>query len=91
MKGRHTSIDKSLKRTIKWLENEPCVTRIVLGLSEACRHKFPPGHIKVKMDVDAGIKLNAYSGKGITDIFIKIEPITARDTLKDKIRCKFMI
>ena len=44
-----------------------------------------PGYIKLKHNVTAGIKVNGYSGKGITDIFIKIEPIKDREDLKNKI------
>ena len=38
----------------------------------------------------AGIKVNGYSGKGVTDIFIKIDPISDRDILKKKLLRYFM-
>lgn len=89
MKGRHTSVDKHLKRNILWLENTMGVSKVVLGISEACRHHYPPGHLRFKMDVDGGIKLNGYSGKGITDIFIKIDPISERENIKQLIVNRF--
>lgn len=82
MHGRHTSLDKHLKRSIKWLASNKEVTKIVLGLSENCRHKYPPGCLKFKRNVAAGFKINGYSGNGVIDIFIKIEPITAREEIK---------
>ncbi len=71
-RGRHTSLDKSLKPEIAWLESHVAVERLIIGRSEACRHSFPPGHIKVQGAVDGGIRVNAYSGIGVTQIFIKV-------------------
>ncbi len=89
MKGRHKSLDKHLKNNILWIEGLPEVQKVVLGISEACRHKYPAGHIRFKMDVEGGIKVNAYSGIGVTDIFIKINPISKRDYIKEMIAKRF--
>lgn len=89
MKGRHQTLDKHLKSHILWVEHIPGVQKVILGISEACRHKYPPGHIRFKSDVDGGIKVNGYSGKGITDIFIKIDPISERESVKEKIAERF--
>ena len=91
MRGRHKSLDKHLKANIEWIERLPEVQKVVLGISEACRHKYPTGHIRFKMDVDGGIKANAYSGIGVTDIFIKIEPISQREYIKEKIARRFLL
>lgn len=91
MKGRHTSLDKHLKKNIIWVENMPGVDKVVLGISEACRHKYPPGHIRFKMDVEGGIKVNAYSGTGVMDIFIKIDPISKREVIKAGIAERFRL
>lgn len=91
MKGHHTSVDKHLKSNILLLEQVPGVKKVVLGISEACRHKYPPGHIRFKMDVDGGIKITGYSGTGVIDIFIKIDPISARDEIKTKIAERFKV
>jgi len=80
---------KDLKRSVKWLETIPSIKKVVLGFSEACRHKYAPGCIRFKMDVDGGIKVNGYSGKGVTDIFIKIEPIENREKIKAMLLKKF--
>jgi len=72
-----------------WIENIPGVTKIILGFSESCRHKYSPGHVKIKIDVDGGIKINGYSGKGVTDIFIRVDPIELREDVKTAINCKF--
>ena len=89
IKGRHKTLDKELKRNIKWIEGLPEVTKVVLGFSESCRHRYAPGTIRFKMDVDGGIKVNGYSGKGVTDIFIRIKPIGEREAIKRLIDERF--
>ena len=87
--GRHTTLDKHVKRSVAWLETIPSVAKVVLGFSESCRHRYAPGHIRFKMNVRGGIKVNAYSGRGVTDMFIKIEPIEERDAIKQMIINRF--
>lgn len=91
MKGRHKSLDKHLKSNILWIENLPSVQKVVLGISEACRHKYPPGHVRFKMDVEGGIKAVAYSGTGVIDIFIRIDPISKREEIKSLIAERFKV
>lgn len=90
MRGRHKSLDKHVKRSINWVERLPGVTKVILGFSENCRHKYAPGHIKFKMNVSGGIKVNAYSGSGVTDIFIRIDPIELREQVVTKIAQRFV-
>lgn len=87
--SRHQTLDKHVKLNINWVKALPAVAKIVIGFSESCRHKYAPGHIRFKSDVDGGIKINAYSGKGVTDIFIKIDPITERENVKTAILNRF--
>jgi hypothetical protein len=87
--GRHQSLDKHVKLNIEWIKTIPAVSKVVIGISESCRHKYAPGHIRTKMDVEGGIKVNAYSGNGVTDIFIKIEPISEREKVKERIKERF--
>lgn len=89
LQGRHTTLDKHVKRSVAWIESIPAVTKVVLGFSESCRHRYSPGHIRFKMNVRGGIKVNAYSGRGVTDIFIKVDPISERDDVKQKIANRF--
>ncbi|MBI2790633.1 MAG: hypothetical protein HYX61_01630 [Gammaproteobacteria bacterium] len=87
--SKHKSLDKNVKQNIDWIKMQPHVTKIVIGISESCRHKYPPGHIRTRLDVEGGIKVNAYSGNGVTDIFIKIEPISERENIKSLIQKRF--
>ena len=58
MHGKHKSLDNKLKKSIKWICKQKSVTKIILGLSESCRHRYSPGHIKFKYNVKKGIKVN---------------------------------
>tara|TARA_R110002110_G_scaffold415856_3_gene658435 strand:- start:16427 stop:16699 length:273 start_codon:yes stop_codon:yes gene_type:complete len=89
MRGKHKSLDKDLKKSIRWLESVAGVQKIVIGLSEACRHKYAPGHLRFKMDVDAGITLNGYSGNGVVNLFVRINPTSEREQVKLKIKAYF--
>ena len=89
MRGKHTSLDKHLKLSVGWIETIPEVTKVVLGFSESCRHKYAPGCIRCKQNVAGGIKVNGYSGNGVIDMYLKIEPISARDYVKEIITKRF--
>jgi len=87
--GRHKSLEKDVKRSVEWLKSLTYVSRVVIGTSESCRHKYAPGTLRWKSDVPGGIKINAYSGKGVTDIFIKVDPIEQRPLLKTLLNERF--
>jgi len=87
--GRHQSLDSHVKKTLQWLKGIPGVAKVVIGISESCRHRFPPGYIRFKLDVEGGIKINGYSGNGVTDLFIKIDPISERENVKMTIAKRF--
>lgn len=89
-KGRHKSLDKAMRLSIRWIESISCIKKVVLGISESCRHKYAPGTLRFKSDVEGGIKINGYSGLGVTDIFIKIDPISERETIKQLIAERFI-
>lgn len=89
MKGKHKTLEKDLKRSVLWLEKQPGVNKVILGFSECCRHKYPPGHIRCKKISSGGITANGYSGTGVTDLFIRITPATAIASIQAIILKKF--
>lgn len=91
MKGRHTSLDKALKNNILWIEYLNEVSKVVLGITDSCRHKFPPGHIKIRHEVEGGIKVNGYSGNGVMDIFIRIQNATNIPIVINKIQNRYKL
>jgi len=89
LKGRHRTLDKHVKRSIAWLASVSNVSKIVIGISESCRHRYPPGHLRFRTNVSGGFKINSYSGNGVTDIFVKIDPIENRELVKALIAKRF--
>jgi len=87
-RGRHKSASSDLDRSILWLESFSEVKKVILGFTESCRHKYRPGFIKIKSDVNGGLKANGYSGNGVVDLFIRVEPENLVK-VKDKINEKF--
>lgn len=71
-KGKHKSVDKELKPSIQWLESFEAVEKVVLGLCESARHSYKPGTLRYQMDRPGGIKIKAYGGNGVIDIFVKV-------------------
>lgn len=70
--GQHQSLCKDGDRSRRWLAAFPCVTKIILGRSEACRHRFAPGTIRLSAQVDAGFKIKIYGGTGVTDGYLYV-------------------
>lgn len=87
--GRHKSLGKDLKRSVQWLMSVSAVTKVVIGISECCRHHYAPGTLRWKMDAPGGIKINGYSGNGVTDLFIRIDPIEEREHIKQILAERF--
>lgn len=82
-RGKHQSIPKELKKNITWIEAQGA--KVILGLCDCARHKFPPGHIKIQGETDAGLRANGYSGNGVMKFFIRCKD----DETIAKIREKF--
>lgn len=80
-KGKHQSVDKELKPSIAWLESQDCVAKVVLGLCECARHAYKPGTLRFQMDAAGGIKIKAYGGNGVIDIYVKVDDEAKGDLL----------
>ena len=73
-RGRHQSLSKVLDVSVRWLEARDDVRKVILGRTESCRHAYPPGHLRVRRPTDAGLHVNGYSGNGVVDLFLVIDP-----------------
>lgn len=87
-RGHHTSVEKELKQAIKWLESLPYAQKVVFGRVESCRHTYSPGTLRYSGDAPGGIKIKAYGGIGIMDIYAKVLP-TYKDILIKAIQERF--
>lgn len=71
-KGKHKSVDKELKPTMSWLQGLEIVEKVVLGFCESARHAYAPGTLRYRGDSPGGIKINAYGGNGVIDVYVKV-------------------
>lgn len=71
--GKHKTIRTELKQSIAWLEAMPEVSRIILGLTDNCRHKYAPGFLRYRRDVTGGFLVNGYHGNGVTGVCVIVE------------------
>ncbi len=81
-RGKHKSIDSELKPSVKWLESLPYVKKVVLGIAESARHRYSPGTLKYQSDQPGGIKIKAYGGNGVMDLYVKVTPKDKKELLQ---------
>jgi hypothetical protein len=85
VKGRHKSMDKDTKRSVKWLLGQPYVKKVVLGVYANCRHRYSDGHLEVKRELPVGLQVVAYGADGLTKLTVSVEPLEKRDEVKGAI------
>lgn len=68
--GKHKSLDKSARTAAKNLLRLPFVYKVVLGASIHCRHHYPPGAVKFQRMENVGVKINLFSGRGVTVAYL---------------------
>ncbi len=88
-KGRHKTVPKELKPTIAWLESFDEIKRVIIGISESCRHTYTPGTIRVRSAVLGGLSVNGYGGNGVTDIYVCVSPLERIDDVVAMIEERF--
>lgn len=69
-RGKHKSVGPALDRRLRRLAAYKAVSKIILGATFNCRHSFSPGHLKLQMFTDAGMKINGYDGNGVVRIHV---------------------
>lgn len=67
---------------MNWIEAKGA--KLVLGICECSRHKFPAGHIRLLRREAAGIKSIGYTGNGIMNFFIVCKNDETYQTMIEK-------
>lgn len=86
--GKHKTIRTELKQSVSWLESLAEVNRVILGLTDNCRHKYTPGTLRYRRVVPGGFLVNGYHGNGVTGIYVGVEDGKI-DEIKKMIEEKF--
>lgn len=77
--GKHSSVDRDLKRSLKKLLRQTGVVKVVLGPFHNCRHNSTVGSLLFQADIDAGIKIKGFCGDGVRDLFVYVKPPERKD------------
>jgi len=72
-KGKHQSVDKELRQSIRWLESLAAVKKVVLCIVECARHRYKPGVLKYQRPAPGGCIIKAYGGNGVMDVYVKVD------------------
>jgi hypothetical protein len=86
-RGKHQSLERSVRRGCRWIESLSDVSGLIIGRSESCRHRYSPGTIRVKAEIPAGLKLTAYAGFGVTDL-VALVPSPSIPTVRAAIEAR---
>lgn len=78
----HGRTDGASNQSLKWLETQPEVKRLILNISESCRHKYAPGTIRCCDKVSGGFKIKVYGGNGIINGFVRVDESDYDDLVK---------
>jgi hypothetical protein len=74
---------------LRWLESFSTIKKVVLGFTSSCRHKYAPGHLRFQKEVPGGMRVIGYSGNGVIDLFLRVEPENVEE-VKQKILERFV-
>ncbi len=88
-RGKHQSLAPDLRHSVAWLESLVEIKRVIIGISESCRHQYGPGTLRARREVLGGILISAYSGRGVTDIFLNISPVEKIPDVIEAIKERF--
>lgn len=86
----HGRADHESEPSLKWLESQPSVLKLILGRSESCRHKYKPGTIRVTTEAPGGFKIKVYGGVGVIDGYVKVAD-EDKEELAERIKERFAV
>lgn len=82
--GRHTSLPSELKKSVR--RAFPREAKIVMTDIVSCRHKYPVGTLRVVDETENALKVRAYFGSGVVNLFVKLPSEEVKQIVMDKMR-----
>jgi hypothetical protein len=86
--ARHKSLGKELSRSVRWIMRYGCVKKVVVGITDPAKHRYPLGYLRIMRHEAGGLKMNGYDSGCVTRLFIVVEPQHIKDFEKE-VRKKF--
>jgi hypothetical protein len=81
-RSKHNTAEREIAREIRRLEELPGVIRVLLGRREGCRHRFRAGRLRIVGAVPGGLKLNAYTDRGVRTVIVLVADDEARERVE---------
>ena len=81
--GRHKSVPNEIKLVLKRVVGEDA--KIVMQDICSCRHAYTPGHLRITGEKGLGLKIRAYFGSGIVNLFVKCKDEAHKAAIKRKL------
>ena len=67
--GRHKSVPSEIKRALKYAVGKDA--KVVMNDICSCRHAYTPGTLRITAETASSLKIRAYFGSGIVNLFVK--------------------
>lgn len=67
--GRHKSVPREIKQAL--LKAVGKNAKVVMNDICSCRHAYAPGTLRITEETDNSLKIRAYFGSGIVNLFVK--------------------
>lgn len=81
--GRHKSVPREIKRALsKVLDRD---AKVVMQDICSCRHAYAPGTLRITEEATTSLKIRAYFGSGIVNLFVKFPSEIEKDLAKEKL------
>lgn len=80
-RGKHNNAERSIEGPLRRIEGIAEVARVLPGRREACRHRFRPGTLRVRGEVPAGMRLSAYTDRGVRTVIVVTDDSAAKEAV----------
>ncbi len=80
--GKHTSTSSALRSKLEALFRQPGVDRIIIGISDGCKHSRKDGDLKFQRQENKKLYLNGYGSAGVTRLVIILKDDANSENIK---------
>lgn len=75
--GRHKSVPREIKQELLRVVGKEA--KVVMNDICSCRHAYAPGTLRVTEEMEQSLKIRAYFGSGIVNLFVKFPSVSLKE------------